>query len=276
MPTCASVRKVGSKDKCPSPALLNHTLCGRHARCKKVVKWTDVYASHTRSLVRTQALVRGWLLRNRLKLSGPGVLARKHLTNEEDPVTLERREDVHPFSYFGLEEHGKVFWFEFETIYKWCLRSHTPSNPFTKVPLSREARVRLREGWSYRQRHRMSVPSEPTTYNERLMGRWNIICQLFEDQGFGEMDPDGFARMTKQQYRTAFLFMRDDIPVVLPPKNQVRTLLDLYCARGARVASTMPADRYALQVAYTMLLILTRQKDPYTLSFVALSAFYRC
>jgi len=276
MNRCASVRKAGSSEQCPARALVGHTLCGRHAKCKKAVLWADVHASRGTGLVRCQAVVRGWLVRRRLVVCGPGALRIKGCVNDEDPVTLERREDVHPFSYFGVEENGRVFWFEFDTLYKWCLRSPSPVNPFTKVRLSNNARTRLREGWSYRQRRGMLLPSESKHFRERVLGRWTILCQLFEDYGFGEIDPTSFLSLTKSHYRTIFLIVRDDLSVSLPVKHPSRDALLRYCTRGIHVANTLSLQHYILQSVYTLLIMLTRQRDSYPVAFVVLSALYRC
>lgn len=270
------MRKVGSVDQCPARALLGHTLCGRHAKCRRIVIWADANASHGARLVRCQAFIRGWLLRKRLALSGPGVLSRNDVLNEDDPVTLESKQVIHPFEYFGFKEGSKVFWFEFDTLYTWCLRSPTPTNPFTKVPLSVDVRKRLRDGWSYRQRHGIQIPTESAVYEERVLGRWTLLCQLFEDCGFGHVEPQMFLRLTKSQYRMIFLLVRDDISTVLHAKNPSRERLLLYCTRGVQRSSDLSVRQYVLQSVYTLLTMLARQKDPYTLAFVVLSALYRC
>ena len=96
-------------------------------------------------MVRAQALVRGWLLRKRLALGGPGVLRRSLVTNDEDLVTCESKETIRPFEYFGFEENGKVWCFSFPSLWKWAVRSHQPVNPYTKVPLDIETRKRMHE-----------------------------------------------------------------------------------------------------------------------------------
>jgi hypothetical protein len=276
MNRCASVRRSGSTDQCLARALVNHTLCGRHAKCKRAVLWSEIHTSRGTGLVRCQALIRGWLVRRHMRLSGPGVCSRSQLMNDEDPVTLEGKHEVHPFSYFGVKENGKVFWFTFDTIYKWCLRSPVPMNPFTKVPLSKEARIRVREGWSYRQRRGIPLPSESMQYEERILGRWTILCQLFEDYGFGEIDPSSFLDLTKSQYRTLFLLVRDDLTIALSIANPSRDPLIRYCTRGIHVASTLPVRQYILQSVYTLLIMLTRQRDSYPVAFIVLSALSRC
>jgi hypothetical protein len=276
MNRCVSVRRAGSTDQCLSRALVNHTLCGRHAKCKRAVLWSEIHTSRGTGLMRCQALVRGWLVRRHIARGGPGVLSRNALVNDEDPVTLDNKKEVHPFSYFGVEENGKVFWFTFDTIYRWCLRSPAPVNPFTKVPLSKDVRVRVRECWSYRQRRGLPLPPESTQFDDRVLGRWTILCQLFEDYGFGSMDPGSFLTFTKSQYRALFLLVRDDLSIVLSVANPSREPLLRYCSRGIHVASTLPVRQYILQSVYTLLIMLTRQRDSYPIAFVVLSALSRC
>ena len=89
---CASVRKKGSTDQCTARSLRGLTLCGRHAKCKTITLWADVHKKRGDGMIKTQALVRGWLLRKRLALGGPGVLSRKQTTNDEDLVSYESKE----------------------------------------------------------------------------------------------------------------------------------------------------------------------------------------
>ena len=145
MPSCASVRKRGSLDQCPLKALTGHTLCGVHARSKAVMLWAVVNQDKVGAATRVQAWIRGILLRRRLRLGGPGVLRRTGLSNDDDLVTCESSDRQYPLDYFAFEENGKVWWFDFGTLWKWAQRSTEPANPYTKVPLSVETRTRLRK-----------------------------------------------------------------------------------------------------------------------------------
>jgi hypothetical protein len=275
---CASVKKKGSKDQCDATAIFGHTLCGRHARCKaeNLTLWANVHSSRGASLTKYQALVRGFLVRRRLAMGGPGVLKRGDLANDEDLETCEEKEKEHPFTYFGFEEGGKIWWFHFHTLWRWCLRQEIPTNPYTKVPLTPATRTRLRSMMSYQRRHGLELPSESSNPDDRLQGRWNIVCQLFSDNGFGDLPPSAFARMNKNEIVTMFRMLRDDLYVAYSDKSVTRKIALHYCMRILHTAWTAPPQSIALQGSYALMLILLQPKSPYVLAFTVLSALYRC
>lgn len=275
MASCASVKKKGSTDQCSAKPLRGHTLCGTHARAKHVTLWCDAHKDRSKSLVRFQAIVRGWLVRRRLRYAGPGVLCRKNLANDEDLETCEEASKENPYEYFAFEENGKVWWFHFPTLWKWCLRSEQPTNPYTKVPLSDDTRKRLRAIWGYCYRHKLSRPTEPETLNERLVGRWNIVCQLFADHGFGNIDPRMFLRMGKYDYVAVFRFLRDDMEMVFSKNNNTKQYVIRNCNRMIYNASVVQSNMYILNSSYTLMIMLLYPKDPYILAFTILSALYR-
>ena len=201
---CTSVRRKGSIEQCGSRALLGHTLCGTHARSKSVKLWADANVGKIAAAQRIQAIVRGWLVRNRLALAGPGVLQRTLLSNDEDLETCETANRQHPMDYFAFTENGKTWWFDFATLWKWSQMSIEPVNPYTKVPLSVETKQRLRRMWSARRRRRQPLPLEPSSFQERLRHRWTVVCQIFADTALGVMNPDALLRLTKNDYIVLF------------------------------------------------------------------------
>jgi hypothetical protein len=272
---CASVKRKGVIDQCPARALAGHTLCGRHARSKHVVLWAEANQSRTRGIVKAQAVVRGWLVRTRLSLGGPGVLRRRNLANDDDLETCEESSKEHPFSYFAFEEAGKIWWFHFPTLWRWSLRNLKPTNPYTKVPLSSDTRKRLRAVWSYNRRHKLPLPQESANTLDRIEGRWNIISQLFDDNGFGDLDPGWFSRLTKRQIVEIFHMIKDDINVTIT-HQRVQASTRRYVTHALSLAQTNPAPQFLLQAAYLLMLTLITPKDPYPLAFTVLSAMYRC
>jgi hypothetical protein len=275
MTTCASIKKKGSTEQCSAKALRGHTLCGRHARAKYITLWVDIHKNKTAKLEKLQALIRGWLVRRRLHYSGPGVLCRKNLANDEDLETCEEFSKEHPLDYFAFEENGKIWWFHFPTLWKWCLRSYEPTNPYTKVPLSQDTRKRIRSVWSYRFRNKIQLPEEPATLLDRIHGRWNIICQLFSDYGFGNIDPRMFIQMGKQQYTIVFQFLRDDMQIVFPETSKTRKFVVTQCNRILYSTNLVQTNVYILNSTYLLMGILLYPKDPYILAFTILSALYR-
>jgi hypothetical protein len=265
---CSAVRKKGSTEQCPAKVISGHTLCGRHLRCKTVVLWADANQTLSTKLIRIQSVVRGWLVRKRLELAGPGVLCRKNLSNDDDLETCEESSREHPFNYFAFEESGKIWWFSFPTLWKWCIRN--PTNPYTKVPLSTSTRKRLRELWYYNRKRKISLPIGPSTFTERSRMYWNVILQTLEDYGFGEIYLN--LNFSKSNYASILRMIRDDIPVTMTNKL-ARERVERHIKTA--LSSMAPLNTYMLQCAYTLMIILMVPKDPYELAFTMLSAIYR-
>lgn len=272
MAQCVAVRRKGSVERCSAKSVTGHSLCGRHVRARKVQTWADAH-KHV-DIQRIQACVRGWLFRKRLALGGPGVLCRKDLANTEDLVTCDER--THPLEYFAFTENGKTWWFDFSTIWTWCQKSHQPTNPYTKVALSTDTRKRLRTLWAYRRRNNETLPCESHTYEERLRGRWNILCQAFEDNGFTDLHPNQFMRMGKGNYAMAFRFLRSDLQVSMRSTDNLFKRFMMWTLRGIQNAPTLSTVQYTLQSSYVFMLMACMPVDPYVTAFTLLSALYRC
>ena len=273
MNRCASVRKKGSHDQCLSRPLIGHTLCGRHAKMKVPLLWSSLHVRSSDKTSRVQALVRGWLIRRRIALAGPGVLCRKDLANEEDLVTCES--NIHPMEYFAFEENGKVWWFSFSSLWSWCRRSHEPLNPYTKVPLSDDTLNRLFSMWAYRRRHRHGNPEEPLGFEERLLFRWNTLSQVFRANGFPQMHPRSFLPMNKAEYMSMFSLLHQDLMVTLSEKDPHREKILRFCRRALSSTEMMQPKQYILQSVYILMILLSIQKQPFKVAFSTLSAFYR-
>ena len=267
MATCASVRRKGSTDPCCSRALVGHTLCGVHARSKSVTLWSSVNGDKLTAAARIQAVVRGWLLRRRLALAGPGVLHRAEVANSED---LETCEVADPLSYFGFIENGKTWWFDFATIWKWAQTSVEPTNPYTRAPLDIETQKRLHRMWSVRKCRRETIPPDPLRFEDRLRARWTTTCQVFATYGLGTLRPDIFLRLTKNDYVVLFRLLRDDLRVAHPDRNALSLI-----HRCLITAWSLPHAQFILQGSYALMVMLLHARDPYPLAFYILSALYR-
>jgi hypothetical protein len=253
--------------------MIGHTLCGTHARAKAVTLWADANRGKVVAVHRIQALARGWIVRSRLRLAGPGVLHRDGLCNDEDLETCEVATRQHPLDYFAFTENGKTWWFDFATLWKWAQMSVEPTNPYTKVPLTAETKQRLRRMWSSRRRHRAPIPPEPALYPERMRSRWILICQIFADNGFGALDPGLFASFTKNDYIVLFRSLRDTLQVSLP-LSQTRLALTLI-HRCLLTAWTLPPTQFNLQASYALMAMLLHSRNEFGLAFCILSALYR-
>lgn len=274
MNRCASVRKKGSHDQCPTRAMSGHTLCGRHAVMKYPILWAPLHKATP--IVRVQALVRGFLLRRRLALAGPGVLSRNALANDEDLFTCESKERLHPLEYFAFEEDGKVWWFNLQGIWSWMARSLEPVNPYTKTPLPADARRRLRSLWrhSYQMKSPLSLGGKG--FEELITLRWNIITQIFRDNGFADIHPRSFFRFSRSEYHAMFALLQQDLRVVLHENDPYRGKLMRLCQRGLAIRPECRTQDYILHAGLLLMLMLSVPKDPYVIVFSILSAFYRC
>lgn len=204
------------------------------------------------------------------------MLRRKDLVNDEELATCEAKDRLHPFEYFAVEEGGKVWWFSFETLWTWCRQSAEPTNPYTKVALSSATRRRLREAWGYRLRHRITVPIESSNPLDRLMQRWNILTQTFRDNGFVDVDPRTFMQFTGIESFSMFTMLYQDLSGVLSERDPQRDVILRYCSRGMASGTPLPSGQYVLRAAYILMIILSIPKNPYSLVFSVLSAYYRC
>ena len=250
---CLAVKKRGSTQQCTSHPLKGHTLCGTHARAKTVQIWKDVQ-----------------VVDPRLRFGGPGVLKRKGLANDDELVSGEESNRQHPFEYFAFTENGKIWWFDFGSIWTWSLKSLTPSNPYTKVPLDKPTRQRLRDFWSYRTRHYIKVPFEPEDVDERLNTRLNFLSQTFIDHGFTDVEPRQIARLSKQSHMTMWKFLFEDVENIEGPlRGWCRYML-------ARQITTCNTLTYVINSLRILMRYVTEKKEAYCTVFSVMSAIYRC
>jgi hypothetical protein len=273
---CAAVKKKGSFDPCTARPLRGHTLCGRHARMKTPILWIALNNARATGLPRIQACIRGWIVRNRLRLAGPGVLSRKGLVNDEELVTGTEKERQHPMDYFAFEENGKIWWFSFSSLWTWVAQSFESTNPYTKAPLTSDTRKRLRAIWAYKQRHREVQPEESTVYEERIRTRLNTICQVFTDNGFTDIHPATFMGFRKVDYISMFILLGRDIETVFSVHDPFREKSLRLCSRLQAMSRTQPPNIFVLHSVFSLKWLMSFHKDPYVMTFSILSALYRC
>ena len=272
MPQCASTKNVKTLDQCPSPALRGHVMCGRHRKAKTPRLWVDANKGRAQPVVKIQSMFRGWKLRKYLALCGPGVLARARCVNDDDVVTCVEKTKQYPLDYFGMEEAGKLWWFDFGTLWDWSLRSIEPLNPYTNVPLSHEVKQRAKRMWIARRRLGMAVPAEtgvPTV--ERIFRRWTSLCQIFRFYGFEDVHPQMFADMSKQNIVVMFRLLAADLDDM--PKKPERAIS--FCLRGIQNSQSMSSGGY-IMTSLNALLFMLMGSNSYDVVFLILSALYRC
>jgi len=265
MVRCAATKRRGVTTQCLSNAMNGHSLCGTHARAKNVELWIDTH-NKDQSIVMCQSLARRWLVLHHLRIAGPGVLCRKNLANDEELVSCTEASRQHPLDYFAFEENGKIWWFDFASIWAWSMKSVEPANPYTRTPLTTDIRKRLREMWALRTHRRLPVPPDPIGGEERIRHRWTMLCQIFADNGFTDVSIHQLTALGKLSHITVWRFLRDDCPLAARSCS--------YMLSSQVMAGNIPS--YIVNSLRMMIRLLTLQKEPYATVFNVMSAIYRC
>jgi len=259
------VKKKGSTLQCTASALRGHSLCGIHAKAKTAEIWKDAREKDIR-ITKCQSIARRWLIVRRLRLGGPGVLHRTDLANDEEIVTCVEATRQHPFSYFAFTENGKTWWFDFDSLWTWSLKSDEPSNPYTREPLSSEVRKRLREAWAYRVRNNIPIVPETRDIEERIRCRLRMLYQTFVDNGFTDVSGGQLVRLSKSSHIAMWRFLRDDAPELsfITAHMLHQTILNA------------GAGMYIMNSLRNLMRVVVFKREPYNLVFAVMSAIYRC
>jgi hypothetical protein len=271
MQTCMAVKNL-SFDRCTSKALQGLPFCNRHARVRTPLLWIQTLKVHEPKLIRAQACIRGWIMRLRLRLAGPGVLSRKHLMNDEELITMTAKDRQYPLDFISFEEQGKVWWFSFDSLWKWCSQSPDPINPYTNVAIDSDTMRRMYDLYFFKQRHH-EVPLSVPTIDKQL----NQLCHLFHMNGFLDVHPSELMQYQRSEFISVFMILNRDLQFALPKEDPFRLNAILLCneMHDDRVLS-LPGSRYVLYSCSTLQSLIGLYKNSYTIVFLILSALYRC
>lgn len=213
MAQCLACKRRDSVDRCLNKSLANFMYCGRHIKIKDVkpwIAWRPVLLHH---IVRIQALCRGYLARLPLKLAGKGVLKRSICINDDEMITMESKERLHPYDYFSLEEDGKVWFFDQRTIFQWAQKDLTIRNPYTRTQLSNEDTLRIRRLYVWKRKHKLEVfhevPAE-TSNQEKRDKRWMRVVQIMREAGHS-IHPEHFISFNYPQIATFVNSITEDL-----------------------------------------------------------------
>lgn len=217
-------------------------------------------------VVLCQSIARRWLIQHHLRLAGPGVLRRQNLGNEEELVSCHEASKQHPLEYFAFEENGKVWWFDFASIWVWSLKSVEPVNPYTRGILTTETRKRLREMWVLRINRKMVMPPDAAAVEDRVRQRLTMLCQVFADNGFTDVSLEQLVQLCKPSHVAIWRFLRDDCPIAAGICN--------YMLSSQLLAANVPS--YIVNSLRMLMRLVTLQKEPYITVFNVMSAIYRC
>jgi len=183
---------------------------------------------------------------------------------------MESKDRQYPFEYFGFEEAGKIWWFDFATLWEWSIRSVTPTNPYTKVALDHGDLARLRRLHLHRRRNRMLVPAPSRDLRENIARRWTILSHIFRSYGFEDAHPEQFANLTHVQLRVVFRIFMDELEAMPKPNRRVIAL----CSKGW-LSNNQSSTGYMINSLNLLTIALTDSRS-YDIVFLLMSALYRC
>jgi hypothetical protein len=192
---CLACKNKNSSDRCTKKSLKEMRFCGIHVRSKNKKLWISIN-NLEKPLIRFQAIYRGWLIRDTLKLAGPGVLDKKIRHNEDDLVTADQ---VLPTDYFGFLENGKVFWFDVRTIYQWSFQNLEPTNPYTKQLLTIDDRKRLKRIVARREFLGKKITHDPDFFKTYDIVRFLVfqLVQTLNENLFADIEESYFSELNE-------------------------------------------------------------------------------
>lgn len=279
---CSAYKSKTSTDRCPNKCLKGLSFCGTHAKAKTKRLWVDERNLDTPATL-IQKLWRGYIIRKWMKLAGPGVLNRKNGHNEEELFSMDDRNSVHPFEYFAFEEKGKIYWFDVRSLAEHCIKDVSPTNPYTREPLSIETRRRMRSLCVMRYNHGLSNRHDPNatrSYDEIVESGWIHVCQIIHENGFfDEMKPNMFLGMTKFQLSTVLHMFKRDLASWAAEHKSPASRRNKYIQWIRRLiveyAKGVETDRFKFLTSRVIMAILNDSPDQYSVCFMFMSALYR-
>lgn len=281
MTFCASCKNRTSNERCSNIALTGLSLCGKHVRVRSPRLWHVVNNVESK-ITLISKIWRGYLVRKRIKIAGNGVIKRSLCHNSEELVSLEPISTVDVFDYFGFEENGKIYGFDIRTILDTMQRNLIPINPYTRQPLTISDRRRLREIYSYRVRHKLDTFYEHNTIRTTdliLTNRWTQLCQIIEENGFFNINPNTFLGLNKSQLYAFLVMIHNDLKTWAAEHKPPHSKRFLYVFWSNNVmkkySSAQSVAEYSFFVSSILLSILYDSVEPYPICFIIMSALYR-
>jgi len=281
MALCASCKNKTSDDRCESLALPGISLCGIHAKTKFPRLWTVVNGVD-KKVTLISKIWKGYSIRKKLELAGPGALNRTKCVNQEEIVTFENIRTVDAFNYFGFEESGKIYGFDIRSMLDIFRRSLNPVNPYTRQIISISDRKRLRELYGYRIRNRLqNLYDTHSLYSIELQieNRWTQICQIAEENGFHDVKPNLFLELNRTQLFILLTMIHNDLKTWAAehkPPHSKRFLYVFWTSNVLKKFSNVRStEEYSFFVSSILLSILYDSVESYNVCFIIMSALYR-
>ena len=275
MVLCASCKNKTSLDQCTSLALKGLLFCGKHIKSREKRIWSILNGNNGKASI-IQKYWRGYFVRNKIRLAGPGVLNRRDCHNTEELVTMDSKTEVSPLDYFAFTESGKVYWFDIRSLYQYVRNTPKPLNPYTRQPLTLDERKRLRKRQGIFNLHAEPVYAD---LSERVDRKWLEMCQIIEENGFEDMNHLLFASLNKTQLYILLNLVYIDL-IAYAAEHKTPICRKKYVVWMKTVISKFSKFKYgSLQASYNaaraILSILNDSAEPYTLCFIIISAVVR-
>ena len=274
MRQCLSCRNRTSEDRCPHSCLRTMIVCNRHARTKNIRLWFRMHSSIVQGVIKIQSLFRGFILRNRLRLCGPGVLCRSICHNDEDLITCEQKNTVNPFDFFSIVDGGETFWFDQRTMIEWSQKNVDVTNPYTRSLLSVDDTRRLRELQVWR--IHVGTPCYHTVQNitseSRRDVRWLRIAQILRENSFDEAHPEIFLGMPRGQLLSFIEILKQDMREWCVGRRK-RFYIWIAGFRGMRI---LDEAELSADISGLLLAILTEHKNSFQFCFFIWAAYVKC
>jgi hypothetical protein len=279
---CNSCKSKTSTDRCPSPALKSLQFCGRHAKVKTPRLWVEVNSVDPKVIL-IQKIWRGYRIRSYLALCGEGVLSRSECHNEDELITGEEKDKLHPMNYFSFKEAGKLYWFDVRSVFQWSLQHLQPQNPYTKQPICMDSRKRLKECIFRRERMGLETffptPDEPN-FAKLFADRWMMVCQMMEENLHEEMNPILFVGLNRHQLWTFTTILKHSLLTHAKEHKAIGSRRNLYYmwiqqSWKRQSLDVTTASNVAMYLGGILLRILKDAKNCSDVCFLILSARYR-
>jgi hypothetical protein len=277
MSLCVSCKNQTSTERCPNKAISGLTLCGKHVRAPRKRLWHVVNNLDEKATL-IQKIWKGYTVRFRLQLAGPGVLKRSLCHNDEDIVSFESKEKQHPFEYFGFEEDDKIWWFDILSILG-CLNANLhPTNPYTRQALSQDTRRRLRAIYKYRIHNRLPNAHQPIVkrnYDELIEHQWMKVTQIIHENGFEDVHPNHFIALEKTQLFVLLNYLVNDV-TALATEHPITSRRYRWLSAIKRERNIFNSNPYGrVHVPALIISLLNSMNEEYNFCFILMSALYR-
>jgi hypothetical protein len=276
---CASCKNKTSEAQCENKIITGLIFCGKHARVKNPRLWKDVNDLDSK-VTKIQALWRGYVMKNWMKLAGQGIFNRKICHNDEDVVTMDSKESIYPLDYFSFEEDRMIYCFDIRSLTELTINVINPTNPYTRKPLSTETRQRLRKLCIRRFRRKMINEHETKkrTLLDIVRCNWVYICQIIGENGFFDIPPEFFIAMNRTQLLAFTMLIRNDLNAwALEHKKGSRRYVYSNWMKRILFEYSQGANPTRISYLISRILgtILNDYPEPYPICFIIMSAMHR-